>query len=137
MSVPADRRAVAILGAVAGAFMVASAFTHGLGGWPGLRVSLARAGVEPAHVQTLCVGWWFGSAAMAALGAIVLFQALGALRGAPVNRATVAVVGLTYIAFGAWAFLYRDMNPFFLMFVATGLLVMPLLRMPDGEGAPR
>ncbi len=137
MNAPADRRAGAILGAVAGAFMVASALTHGLGGWPGLKASLARAGVEPAHVQTLCVGWWFGSAAMAAMGAIVIFQALGALRGGPVNRATVAVVPLTYIGFGAWAFFYRDLNPFFLMFVATGLLVLPVLRIRGGEDASR
>jgi hypothetical protein len=136
MTVPSDKRARALLGLVAGGFMVASAFTHGWGGWPNLEGALERAGVEGTHIGSLRVGWWFGSAAMAALGAIVIAQSLSALRGGPVSRATVAIVALMYVAFGAWAFVVRDMNPFFLMFVATGLLVLPLLRIPGGEGRP-
>jgi hypothetical protein len=136
MTPPKEKRAGALVGLVAGAFMVASALTHGLGGWPGLRAGLVRAGVEPTLVQSLCVGWWFGSAAMAALGAIVIVQALNALSGRPVSRAAAAVVATTYVVFGIWAFVYRDMNPFFLMFIATGLLVLPLLRVPREAPTP-
>jgi hypothetical protein len=136
MPAPSDKRAAAIPGLVAGGFMVASAFTHGFGGWPNLRGAMERAGVEAAHVGSLRVGWWFGSAAMVALGVIVIAQSLSALRGGPVSRPTVAVVALMYIAFGAWAFVVRDMNPFFLMFIATGLLVLPLLRVPRETRTP-
>jgi len=135
MSGVSDKRAAAIIGLVAGCFMIASGFTHGFGGWPTLKATLEVQQVETPFIESLYVGWWFGSFAMAALGSIIIAQSIGALRRGRVSRPTIAIVAVMYLACGVWAFVVRHMNPFFLLFIATGLLVACLLRLPD-EGSP-
>lgn len=114
----------AIFGGVAGAGLGLSAFAHGLGGWPALRPALDAAGVAADVSAALAVGWQFGSAAMAAFAAIVLWTSARLWRGAGVDRVPARVVGLAYGGFGLVAFVARGFEPFFLMFVAVGGLVV-------------
>lgn len=66
---------------LAGIFMMLSAIAHGGFGWPPLRGRLSSAGVGEDLVGALAAGWFFGSAAMAAFGAVVLTSGLRLRRG--------------------------------------------------------
>ncbi len=113
----------AILGMLAGLLLVTSAGTHAFLGWPPFRELLGDAGVDADVIAALSVGWYFGSVAMLAFGAIVLLAAAHALRGERAATGSLWVIAGAYTAFGATVYVIRDFNPHFLLFVATGLLV--------------
>lgn len=111
------------IGVLAGALLLASAIAHAFLGWPPFAEALSAAGVDGGLAGGLAVGWYYGSAAMLAFGMIVLLAALAVLRGRMVSLVPVRVIAVVYVAFGVSAFVARDMNPHFLLFVATGVLV--------------
>lgn len=116
-------KGTAILGIAAGAVLVLSALAHAFLGWPALHPALAASGVDESLIGAIAVGWYFGSVAMAVFGLIVLVMAVKLLRGRTVDMAPVAVMALGYLGFGLAAFLARDLNPHFLLFIGTGLLL--------------
>ncbi len=116
-------KARAIVGLVTGALMVLSALAHGLLGWPAMRAGLDGLGSSAELSGALAVGWHFGSVAMLVFAAIVLPAAWRSLRGRAVDRWPVGAIAVGYLVFGLVAFLARDLNPHFLLFVATGALL--------------
>lgn len=113
-----------------GVVLLLSAVAHAFG-WSQLRLELAKAGVAAEIAGALAAGWYFGSVAMLAFGLIVVNQARRLLRGDAVSLWPSLVIGASYLAFGTVAFVARDFNPFFLLFIVTGLLVGA----PAGPGA--
>jgi hypothetical protein len=111
-----------VLALIAGAFMLVSSLAHGLLGWSAMRGELAKVGAPADLVGGLRAGWLFGSASMAAFGAIVLVSALRLRRGDLSGVFALRVVALCYLVFGAAAFVALGFEPFFLSFVATGAL---------------
>ncbi|MSR47541.1 MAG: hypothetical protein EXS13_10855 [Planctomycetes bacterium] len=87
-------KSCSIVTIVAGALFLASPAAHAFLGFPPQREVLARASVDTDTATSLAVGWYFGSAAMVAFGAIALA-----------------------------AFLACEMNPHFLGFIAMGALL--------------
>ncbi len=118
----------AITGLIGGLFALLSAFAHAFAGWPAMAAPLDQAQVAPDIEGALMVGWCWGSFTLAGTGLVVLGQAWNALRGQRVDRITVGFVSMTYIAFGIWAMLMRDLNPHFLGFVLIGLFSAALLK---------
>jgi hypothetical protein len=110
-------------GFAVGLLILASACAHGFLGWPLFRGRLQTAGVEPDVVAALAAGWYSGSASMLAFGGIVLQQAVRQPTGMAVQPGPLWVVAAAYLAFGSLAFVLRDLNPHFLAFVVTGVLV--------------
>lgn len=106
----------------AGLLMLLSAAAHGMLGWPAMSQGLAQAGAPPDLAGGLAVGWYWGTLAMLAFGLIVLAAALRLRRGDPSLNAPVLVIAVSYVFFGLAAFVARDNEPFFFLFVATGLL---------------
>jgi hypothetical protein len=100
-----------------------AAVPHALLGWPAIAAELRSAGVDPELVAGLAVGWWFGSAAMAALGIVVLVAAPEVARSAWAFRAVLAV-GTCYLVFGLAALAYRFPHLHFLGFVALGAWIL-------------
>lgn len=113
-------RAVLVL--AAGALMLLSSVAHGALGWPAMRAELERAGAGDDLTGALSAGWYFGTAAMAAFGVIVVICGLRLRRADRSGTPVVLAVAACYLVFGLWAFLLHDFNPHFLLFVATGLL---------------
>lgn len=113
----------AVLGFVTAALLLASALAHGLIGWPAFHQSLSAEGVDATLLGALAVGWYFGSAAMLAFAFIVASQAVRRLKGRPVDRSSLGGIAVMYLVFGSAAFVLRDFNPHFLLFVVTGVLV--------------
>jgi hypothetical protein len=111
------------IGLVAGALLLASSLAHAFAGWPALTSALDGSGVAADLQGALAVGWFWGSASMAAFGLIVTIYASRRLRGDHPPVLPIRLIAVTYLLFGAAAFLARDFNPHFLLFVVSGLLV--------------
>jgi hypothetical protein len=111
-----------ILALIAGAFMLLSALVHGLLGWPAMRGELAKAGAAADLVGSLGAGWLYGSAAMAAFGAIVVVAALRLRRGDRSGVFALRTISACYLVFGLAAFVWQGFEPFFLNFVVIGAL---------------
>ncbi len=116
-------KARALLGSLAALLLAASAFAHALLGWPPFQSILDQAGVDADVTAALKVGWYFGSLAMLAFGAIVFLAAVRAIRGERAATGSLWIIGWAYTVYGLVAYVARDFNPHFLLFVVTGLLV--------------
>ena len=117
-------RSRSILGLVVGGMMMLSAAAHSLLGWKQLKSEL-----EPLHapadlVRAIGAGWNFGGAAMLAFGFIVVALFTHRLRGRSVNLRPAIVIGATYVAFGIGAMVLNHFDPFFLVFVVPGVLLL-------------
>ena len=113
-----------ILGLIAGAAMIASSAAHSLLGWRQLRGSLEQAQAPGDLILALGMGWNFGGAAMLAFGSIVVALFWKRFKGAAVSLTPPIIIGVTYVAFGAWGFLAGHFDPFFLVFVVPGLMLL-------------
>ncbi len=119
----ASMKARAILGFLAALLLIASAFAHAFLGWPPFQASLDQAGVDAEVAAALRIGWYFGSLAMLAFGAIAFLAAARAIRGEQAANGSLWIIGTAYTLYGVVAYVVRDFNPHFLLFVVTGLLV--------------
>ena len=113
-----------ILGLVAGATMMLSSAAHSLLGWKLLRAALEKARAEHELISALALGWRFGGAAMLAFGFIVVALFRHRLLGSAVNLKPAIVIGTTYVVYGVWALTVSRFDPFFLVFVVPGLMVL-------------
>jgi len=115
--------------------MFLASFAHALLGWPAMKSGLDEAGVAEALTGALGIGWHFGSAAMAAMGLVVV-SAGWRLRAGDRSGVTPALlVAACYFFFGLYAFVSRGMNPHFTFFMAVGLLAaLPLFGGAPGAG---
>jgi len=113
---------------LAGALMVISSAAHAFLGWPPLRGELRTAGLAGNLIGALAVGWYFGSVSMLAFGAITLRSGRLLRKGDRSGVAPVRMIAASYLIFGLAAFLSRNFNPHFLVFIFTGLLAgIPVL----------
>ena len=108
---------------IAGILLVASSLAHAFLGWPPLRNALQQVNADADLIETVKVGWLFGSVAMFAFGLIVLSRAVQLSRGRQADRAPALVIGICYVAFGLVAFIGTGRNPHFLGFILIGVLV--------------
>jgi hypothetical protein len=108
---------------LSGLLLLLSAGAHAGLGWPAMRQELMKVSAPPDLMGAMNIGWYFGSVAMAAFGAIALSAGLGAVRaGGRVFWASL-IVGLAYGGFGLATYaIYRE--PHFLGFVVIGLLTI-------------
>jgi hypothetical protein len=117
-------RGRAVVGFVVGVLMLLSAAAHGFMGWPVLSAELARTTAPPDLVAGLGIGWWFGSAAMAAFAAIVLHLAWQLWRGRPASLVPAVAIGVAYLTFGAAAIAHHGASPPMVSFVVLGALLL-------------
>jgi hypothetical protein len=95
-----------------------------------MRDQMAKARVPPELVRGLMVGWHFGGASMLVFGGVVISIFIHGWRGEKVSMAPAKLIALAYVGFGAWALAISDFNPFFLAFLAPGLLLAAATREP-------
>jgi len=108
---------------VGGLLLGAGAFVHAFAGWPPLRGALESHGCTSNLIGAVGAGWVFGSVAMLTFGFLVLCDGVRLRQGARVCVASSPAIGAAYLAFGATAWLLRDLNPHFLSFVLAGLFI--------------
>lgn len=119
---PSRRSTVAgVLGAL---LVLLSAPTHSLGGWPELQSQLAAIGASADLVQALRIGWHFAGAAMAGFGLVLLHLFLSRARGAQHTLMPAWTIGGLYVLFGVSALVVSGFDPFFLVFIVPGGLIV-------------
>ena len=109
------------LAALLAALLAASAVAHAALGWPPFKAELTELGLEKNDVDALAAGWYFGSVAMAMLAAIA-WHIAKRLRAGHASFVTLRIIGAGYLAYGAWAFVFRHFSPHFLGFMGIGVL---------------
>ena len=119
-----------VLGFVAGAVLIASSGAHAFLGWPAVRLLLYRAQVPNDLLGGILVVWQFGGVAMLTFGCIVLWLFTNLINGRQVSLLPAMLIGLAYVAFGAWALAMGGMSPFFLLFIIPGLLLVAASALP-------
>jgi len=108
--------------------MVLSAGAHGALGWPGLATALHEVNAPPDLVTSLAIGWYLGMAAMLAFGLIVFVAGRRLWQGDHTAATYVWPIAAVYLLFGLGALFATAFNPFFMLFVGTGVLTgLPLI----------
>lgn len=118
------RRAQIALGYTAGVVMILSSGAHSLLGWPTMAGKLAKTNAPADLVRGLALGWHFGGFALLAFGAIVIWLFTELFRNRPVSLRPALVIGIAYVAYGGWALVFSQMDPFVLMFIIPGLMLI-------------
>jgi hypothetical protein len=112
-----------VVGLIATAILILSSGLHSILGWKALGAQLAAANVPWDLVVGLRLGWLFGGVAMLTFGIITASIFIQRLRGVNVSLFPVMVLGVVYVAFGAWALTLTG-DPFFAIFIVPGVLLL-------------
>ena len=113
-----------VVGIIGGALLVLSSAAHSLLGWTVQRTGLEAVKAPPELVTNLGFGWHFAGLAMLTFGIIVLMQIAQAVRGRQGSLRPVLLIGVAYAVYGAWALIASGLEPFFLVFLLPGLLLL-------------
>ena len=97
---------------------------HGFFGIKPVEAAVAASTLPPDIVTVIWIVWYFVSGAMVACGAI-LFWAWLAIRGGSTTRSGAAlIIGLFYTITGVACYLYSGREPFWLLFLIQGVIVV-------------
>lgn len=118
------RRLGIALGIASGLMLVLSSAAHSLLGWKQLSADLAKTNAPPDLVRGLAIGWHFGGLAMLIFGILVLGLFAMALRGNAIPVVPAFVISIGYLAFGIGALAVTGFDPFFMVFIVPGLLLL-------------
>ncbi|HKC51808.1 MAG TPA: hypothetical protein VKF60_13515 [Myxococcota bacterium] len=100
------------------------AYGHGFVGVKPVRAAIEASALAPDIVRVIWVVWYFVSGCMIAFG-LLLFWAWPALRAGTSSRSGVAlIVGALYLVTGVASFQYTERDPFWLLFVIQGVIVI-------------
>lgn len=118
----------AIMGLVGGALLILSSFAHSLLGWKVMSLQLQTTQVPPELLNGLRMGWHFGGAVMLALGIVMIWLFNKRLRGEAISTFPAVVIAIAYLSFGIWALVVSDFDPFGLVFIIPGVLLLTASR---------
>jgi hypothetical protein len=118
---PAWRRLLVFL---VGLILVLSSGVHGILGWKMVHQALLDAGTPVDLVDTVRLGWHFGSVSMAAFGVIVILAWSG-MRAAAWPLRPGLVIAAAYVLFGVAATIASGFSLHFIfLFALPGLLLL-------------
>lgn len=100
-----------------------AAFVNATISVPHLREDMLEINVRPTLLRAILTGLHFSTFAMVAFAALVLVAAIQSLRGAVRARLQLALIALTYIAFGIVAFVWSGSHHA-LGYVLMGILIL-------------
>ena len=111
------------------------AYGHGFQGIQPVRAAIAASALAPDIVRVIWIVWYFVSGCMVTFG-ILLFWAWPALEARSSSRSGAAlIVGAFYSLTGIASYLFSGRDPFWLLFVTQGVIVIGatlVLRRPVG-----
>ena len=112
-----------VLGLVAGAILLLSAFAHAILGWKAMSEQLAQTNAPPELVQGLHIGWVFGGPVMLVFGILSISTFFKRFRGEAASTFAPALISIAYLAFGTWAAVTTGGDPFFMIFIVPAVLL--------------
>src|SRR5215213_8464525 len=108
-----------VLGVIGAILILLSSGAHSFLGWKALSAQLVAAGAPKNLITGLGIGWHFGGACMLTFASILLWIFL---RGMPTLPAFF--IAIFYLAFGAFALVVSNFDPFFAVFIVPGVLLL-------------
>lgn len=112
-----------VAGLIAGVLLILSSAAHSLLGWKVQRAGLEAARAPADLILGLGLGWHFAGVAMLTFGVIAIVLA-AAGRGRPVSLRPMLMIGVAYVGYGSWAMIASGLEPFFLVFILPGVLLL-------------
>ncbi len=113
-----------VVGFIASALLLLNAMVHSIVGAPAMLQELRALKVRQDLEQSLLAAWQLGGVLMLLAGLVCGHAFLRAWRGDTQQVFTPRVIGVGYVLFGLWAMLGAAMEPFYLVFVVPGLLLV-------------
>ena len=107
------------------------AFGHGFLGIRPVETAIAASNLPPDIVTVLWMVWYFVSGTMVVFGAVLFWAWPGLRAGAPSRVGAALIVGVFYVLTGISCFIYSGRDPFWLLFLVQGAIVIgtaPALR---------
>ena len=117
-------RAQASIGYAAAILIVISGAAHSLVGWKEMHSGLKASTATPELIKALGIGWVFGGVAMLVLGSIAIASTVKRSHDPTASLLPVRIIGIAYVAFGAGAMSITGFDPFFLVFILPGILLV-------------
>jgi len=118
------RRVAAVLYWLAAVTIALGAFGHGFVGIVPIRNAFEVLALPPEVMRVLWVVWYFVSACMLFFGALLAWAWPRLEAGASSRSGAALATGILYVVTGVASFLYTGEDPFWLLFVAQGALVI-------------
>lgn len=113
-----------IAGLLAAVMLIASSAAHATLGWKNVHEQLAAAKVPADLVTGLKIGWHFGGAVMLAMGIILLGLFARRMRGEAVTLVPAQIIAILYFVFGVWALVASGYDPFPIVFIVPGVILL-------------
>jgi hypothetical protein len=118
------RRIAAALYWLAAITIALGAFGHGLVGVVPVRAAIETSSL-PAHiVRVLWIVWYFVSGCMLAFGALLFWAWPRLADGASSRSGAALAVGILYTVTGIASYAYSGGDPFWLLFLVQGVVVV-------------
>jgi hypothetical protein len=97
---------------------------HGFVGVKPVRAALDAVTLPPDIMRVLWIVWYWASGTMVMFG-LLLFWAWPALKAGSSSRsAPPLIIGVSYVIVGIVSFLYTERDPFWLLFLTQGVLLL-------------
>lgn len=97
---------------------------HGFLGVKPVRTALDAVTLPPDILRVVCIVWYWVSGTMVIFG-LLLFWAWPALQAGSSSRsAPPLIIGVSYVIVGIVCFLYTKHDPFWLLFLTQGVLIL-------------
>src|SRR5262245_57401943 len=100
------------------------AYGHGFVGVKPVRAAIAASTLPLDVVRVIWIVWYFVSGCMVVFGALLFWAWPGIGAGSSGRSALALIVGAFYLVTGIVSFLYSGRDPFWLLFVTLGLMVL-------------
>jgi hypothetical protein len=131
------RRIAAALYWIAAITIALGAYGHGFVGVKPTRAAIEASSLDSHTVHVIWIVWYFVSGAMLAFG-MLLFWAWPGFKPGAVSRAAAAwVIGALYLITGIAAYLYSGGEPFWLLFLVQGVMVLGSTAVLSAKGPAR
>ncbi|HVN40653.1 MAG TPA: hypothetical protein VMW19_21005 [Myxococcota bacterium] len=118
------RRVAAVLYWLATITIALGAFGHGLVGVVPVRQAFEVIALPADIMRVFWIVWYFVSACMLAFGALLAWAWPRLEAGASSRSGAALAIGVLYTVTGVASYLYTAGDPFWLLFVAQGALVL-------------
>lgn len=100
------------------------AYGHGFVGVKPVRAAIAASTLAPEIVRVIWIVWYFVSGCMVVFGAL-LFWAWPSFKAGSSSRSSAPlIIGAFYLIIGIASYLYSGRDPFWLMFLILGVMVI-------------
>jgi hypothetical protein len=118
------RTTAAVLYWLAAITITLGAYGHGFVGVKSIRAALAAVALDPHTLRVIWIVWYFVSGAMLVCGVLLFWAWPGFKPGAARRAGAALIVGTFYGVTGFACYVYSGGEPFWLLFVAQGVLVI-------------